>query len=215
MLPSDIYNAACDLYNAVGDSYFSETLMLNWIWQGCHELAKKAWINEVLYTGTTTANQQTYSYPTNAIAIKRVSVNGKKLKRYTFRDDDAITLSNQSIVTTGWPIYYTDWDFSINMRPIPDSNYVLDIYYFSDEPQITSPSQELITPTLFHFDLVDYLLWRMFAKDKDIANMTLHAQLWQEHVKDCVAYKARLKKTDSFKTVQSEDTLPVTIMGEA
>lgn len=214
MTPTEITTAARDLYNAVGDTFFSDTLMYNWMWQGCHELAKKAWLIESINSQNTVAGTQGYAYPTNTIGIKRITVNGKKIKRITMRDDDAITLSNQAVTSQGWPIYYTDFNYTIYLRPIPDGVYTMNIYSYSDHTAITA-STTLQIPPLFHFDLVDYLLWRMFAKDKDMANMTTHAAMWSEHVKDAVAYKNRLKRTDGFATVQSEDTLPVTILGEA
>jgi hypothetical protein len=215
MTPADIITAARDLYNASGDSFYGDTLIYNWIWQGCHEFAKKTWLMEATSSQSTVAGTQSYSYPTNAIAIKRVTVNGKKLKRITFREDDAITLSNAAVATQGYPIYYTDFNSTINLRPIPDSVYTMVVYYYSDQPQITSGTTPLIIPTLFQFDLVDYVLYRMFAKDKDFDSAQFHLSNWMMHIKDALSYKTRLKRTDSFATVQSEETLPVTILGEA
>ncbi len=215
MTPSDIITSARDLYNASGDSFFADTQLYNWIWQGCHEFARKAWLIEATSTQNTVAGQQSYSYPTNALALKRVTVNGRKIKRVTGREDDAVTLSNQTATTMGWPSYYRDWNYTIYLRSIPDGVYSLGIDYYSDQPQITTGTDTLLIPVVFHFDLVDYLLWRMYAKDQNLASASAHAQLWQEHVKDAKSHKARLKRTDSFATVQSEDTLPVNILGEA
>jgi hypothetical protein len=214
MTPTEVATAARDLYNAVGDTYFTDAQLYNWMWQGCHEFAKKAWLIERMYTTTTAAGTQSYTYPSNTIGIKRITVNGKKIKRITMREDDAITLSNQQVNAQGWPIYYYDFNYTIYLRPIPDAVYTMQIFSYNDAQAITATST-LEIPTLFHFDLVDYLLWRMFAKDKDTANMQLHAAIWAEHVKDAAAYKNKMKRSDSFATVQSEDTLPVTILGEA
>lgn len=214
MTPTDINSAARDIYNATGDSYFNDTQMYNWQWQACHELAKKAWLIERVYTASTVAGTQDYSYPTNTIAIKRITVNGRKIKNITHRYDDAITLSNATVTTQGWPIYYTDFNYTISMRPIPDGVYTMKIYSYNDAQTIGATSA-IEVPTLFHFDIVDYLLFRMFGKDKDTTNMNAHYTLWIQHVKDAVAYKNKKKRSDSFATVQSEDVLPVTIVGEA
>lgn len=215
MIPSDIATAARDLYNASGDSYFSDTQMYNWIWQASHDLAKKAWLIERTYTTTSVANQQSYTYPTTTIAIKRVTVNGRKIKRITHREDDAITLSNATVTATGWPIYYTDFDYTLYLRPIPDGTYTIQIYTYNDATYPITASSTLEIPALFHFDMVDYVLFRMFGKDKNPELMQFHLALWQQHVKDAIAYKNRMKRTDSFATVQSEENLPVTILGEA
>lgn len=215
MLPSDVINSARDMYNATGDSFFSDTLMYYWVWQACHEMAKETWLIESSFSQNTVAATQAYAYPTNAIAIKRVTVNGKKLKRITFREDDAVTLSNSNAATQGQPSYYTDFGFSINLRAIPDGIYPMVIYFYSDQPQITAGTTPILLPLLFHFDLVDYVLFRMFMKDKDSENGQFHYTAWLKHIKDAMKYKNRLKRSDSFATVQSEDTLPVTILGEA
>lgn len=214
MTPTEVNTAARDLYNATGDTYFSDTQIYNWMWQACHIFAKKAWLIERTYTASTVAATQDYSYPTNTIAFKRITVDGRKIKRITGRDDDSITLSNSNSATSGNPIYYTDFNYTLSLRPIPDSVYTIKIYSYNDAQQITATSA-LEIPDLFHFDLVDYVLWRMFAKDKDVTNATLHMNVWLDHVKDAISHKARRKRTDSFATVQSEDCLPVTILGEA
>lgn len=212
--PVDIQTAARDLYNATGDTFFSDAQINNWMWQACHELAKKAYLIERIYSTTTVAGQQDYAYPANTIAIKRVTYNGKKIKRLTHRGDDAVTLSNQSATTSGSVIYYTDFNYTISCRPIPDSALTLQIYSFNDAQAITNTSI-LEIPVLFQFDLVDYILFRMYMKDKDPTNGAAHKQLWDEHIKDAISYSKMKKRSDSFATVQDEETLPVTIMGEA
>lgn len=214
MTPTDMVTAARDLYNAVGDTYFSDLQIYNWLTQAANELNTKAMLVEQYTTGATVAAQQIYSYPTNAFSIKRITINGKKIKKITNRDDDAITLSNQTATTMGWPIYYTDWAYQVWLRPIPDGVYTIGWWTFALEPTITAVST-LITPANFHMDLVDYALARMFMKDKNVENVQMHMSNWKEHVRDAVIYQRRLKRTDSFATVQSEDSLPVTILGEA
>lgn len=214
MTPSEVNNAARDLYNAASDTFFTDAQMYNWQWQACHEFAKKAWLIERIYTASTVASQQDYAYPTNTIAIKRLTVDGRKLKRTTHREDDGLTLSNSASATTGAPCYYTDYNFIVSLRPIPDAVYTLKIYSYNDAAAITAAST-LEIPALFHFDLVDYLLWRMFAKDKDMTNAAFHLNEWKGHVQDAVSWQRRKRRTDSFATVQNEETLPVTILGEA
>ncbi len=214
MSPSDVVTAARSLYNATADTFFSDTQIYYWMWQGQIELAERAWIIESVSTSSTVASTQGYAYPTNAIAIKRVTVNGKKLKRITFREDDAVTLSNQASATTGQPIYYTDFNSTIYLRPIPDAVYTMGMYSYL-LPTVPSSTGTLDVPTMFHFALVDYCLYRMFTLDKDPTNMQFFKTEWEKHVAGAIAYTQRKKRTDSMRTVQSEETLPVTILGEA
>lgn len=213
MLVTDVQTAARDLYNAVGDSFFGDTQINNWMTEACNVLAMKAMVIEAIYSTTTVAGTQDYGYPTNTIAIKRVTINGKKIKRVTHREDDALTLSNAASTQTGFPTYYTDFNYTLSLRTIPDAAYTLKIYSFN-LPTAIGNTSTLEVPALFHFCLVDYILMRMFAKDKDVANVQLHRSFWEEHVKDAVSWQRRKKRMDSFATVQDEETLPVTILGE-
>jgi len=214
MTPTEVNTAARDLYNATGDTYFADTQLYNWQWQASHILAKKAWLIERTYQTTTVAATQDYAFPTNTIAIKRLLVNGRKLKNITHRYDDSITLSNQQVTTQGWPIYYTLWNYTASLRPIPDSAYTLLIYSYNDAQQITATSS-LEIPSLFHFSTVYYLLMMMAAKDKALDLMSFWDAKWQGEIMEAINYKKKMKRADSFATVQSEDVLPVTIVGEA
>lgn len=216
MIVSDIQTAARDQYNAVGDSFFSDAQMQNFITQGCNEFCKDAgWLIDGITTSSTVAAQQAYSWPTNAIAINRIVIRGRKIKRITFRQDDSITLSDQQSQQSGLPVYYSEFNFKLYFRPIPDDVYTMQIFSHNMHTPITSNSQALEIPTLFHFDLVDYCLYRMFIKDKDAYNVQIFKGIWAEHIAKARSWKARQKRADSFVTVQDEETLPVTILGEA
>lgn len=214
MTAGEVVAAARDLYNATSDSFFADTQMYNWVWQGCQEFAKKAWTIESTSTQSTVVGTQDYVYPTNCIAVKRVLYNGKKLKRLTHRQDDAATLSNQNSTQSGTPVYYTDFNLTLSLRPIPDAVSTLKVYGYFAPTTITTAAAVLQIPALFHFDLVDYLLSRMYSKDKQWDAVSFYQGEWGRHLKDAVAHKARVKRSDSFATVQDEETLPVTIFGE-
>lgn len=214
MLVTDIQTAARDSYNATGDSFFPDSQLNLWITQGCNEMCTTSWLIDSATTTSTVSGTQAYAYPTNAIAIKRVTVGGKKIKRITQRQDDSITLSNQASTQSGYPVYYYDFDGSIYLRPIPDAIYTLVIQTNNMQTPITSNVVPLDIPAVFHFYLVDYCLMRMFQKDKDIPNVQLHLSIWNDHLKKVSSYKQLMKRQDSFTTVQDEETLPVTILGE-
>lgn len=214
MTPTDVLTQARDQYNAVGDSFFTDSALLNWMKDACDILAREAWIIERVYTTTTVASQQAYAYPTNTLAIKRITYNGRKIKRLTGRQDDAATLSNQSAATTGNVVYYTDFNYTIYCRPIPDSAFPLVIYsYNTAQPIVTTSSLEV--PEWTHMALVKYLLKTMFAKDQNTAMIQFYSGEWNEEVLKIKAIQRRRMRADSFATVQDEETLPVTIFGES
>jgi hypothetical protein len=213
MTASDVITAARDLYNATGDTFFADTLMYNWLWQGCNQLAVQTLLIENVYSTTTVASQQTYAFPTLTHAIKRVTYNGIKLKPVTMRQDDAITLTNSATTATGTPSYYYTFNFTLYLRPIPDTAYTLQIYSFNLHSQITTANQNLELPLQFQMDTVDYLLSMMQAKDEKYDGALYYRNLWKDHILEAKRWKAKQKRTDAFAVVENEDILPVTILG--
>lgn len=215
MIVQDVITTARDLYNATSDGFFTDTIMWNWIWHAANRLATEAWLIEQVYTTTTVAGQKTYDFPTTTIAIKRVTYNGKKVKPYTFRQDDAATLSNSTAVTQGWVIYYTQFNYEIYCQPIPDSANPLVLYTFNQHSVITSSSQALDLPQLFHMPLVNAVLARMHAKDKDFQGAAYYDTMFAQDIMAAKRWKNKKKAADAFSTVENEEVLPVTIFGEA
>lgn len=176
-------------------------------------LARRAFCIEQLYTANTVANQQDYAYPTNMITIKRITVNGAKLKRITHRQDDGVTLQNSESVQNGPPTYYTEFNYTVSMRPIPDNAYAMQMYGYCLPTTVTATGA-LSVPLIYHMDLVDYVLMMMFAQDQNTDLAAFYQARWEEHVKEAIAHQKRLRRGDGFTTVMSEDILPVTILGE-
>lgn len=213
MTPSEVLDTARDQFNATGDTFFTDAQLYNHMRQACNILAREADLIEAITSSSTVIATQSYSYPTNALSIKRVTYNGSKLKRLTMREDDAVTLSNQASTQSGTPVYYTDFGDTIYLRPIPDAVKTLQFWSINLHGTITA-SSTLTLPAQFHMDLVDYLLSVMFSKDQNEGMATFHRKLWEQHVSDAKRWKQKQKRSDSFTTVQDEERLPVTIMGE-
>ena len=133
---------------------------------------------ERVYTTPTVAIQQEYSYPTNTVAIKRITYQGKKLQLITMREDDAVTGLNQSTTNEGTPQYYFIWNKTIYLRPIPDSVGTIKIFSLN-VPDVVLTTSTIEIPTEFHMSLVDYILQRMCLKDKDYQGATMYENRWK------------------------------------
>lgn len=169
-------------------------------------------------TNTVQKGQRIYPFPTNARIIKRIeySISGGqtvKLEPITQREDDALTLVNTGSLTLGKPQFYTQFNSFMFLRPIPDnSNDSYLIYYFS-EPAIPTASSTLECPTLFHMDLVDYVVKEMYAKDKDPNMYMLFDAKWQKAIQKAKIWSSRRKRGDAYSIVMNEDNLAVTLTG--
>lgn len=204
MTPTEIETASRELYNSIGDSFFSSAEILNYMTQASRILAQKAEVIERVYTTTTTAGTQEYSWPTNAIAIKRITYEGNKLKSITFREDDQLTVNNTTTTATGTPQYYALWNNTFYLRPVPAAVGTLKIYSYNQAQALTTTSV-LEVPTMFHMQHVDYIVHRMAMKDGNGPVSSALLAQWQEHVKDALAWKRKQKYSDGFPGVSAEE----------
>ncbi len=213
MTPTGIEDAARQRYNAVNDTFWSQDEILNLIYAASLELSVEGIQIEATPTDVSVASQRAYDYPDYALAIKRVEYDGVKLEPITFREDDAITLSQTGSLSQGTPIYYTLWNNKIYLRPIPDTSALTIQYYTYNEPQPVTAGSTLDIPSAFHMDIVNYILAHMYAKDKDQSASAYYLGMWQAAVLKIKKWKRKRVRTDSFSAVQDIDTLPVSIIG--
>lgn len=199
-------------YNSVGDDFFSDAELYSHLWAAQMELAREGLLIEATYTTSTVPDQQEYGFPTNTIAIKRITWDGKKLAPMTFREDDVLTLTNQTTAATGTPQYYAIWDKVLYLRPIPATAAALKIFSYSQPQEVTATST-LEVPTEFHLDLADYLLWRKAMKDKNFEVAVQYRALWEAKVKKARIWGRKSRRGDGFTAVQDMELLSETIIG--
>lgn len=206
MTPTQIETAARNKYNAIGDSFFSTSEILDLLFDACNQLSREALLIKRVYTTSTVASQQEYSKQTNTIALKRITYNGQKLKPITFREDDTLTGLNQSTTSEGTPAYYFEWDSSIFLRPIPSGVGTLKIYSINSHSAITS-SSVLEIDEIYHMDLVNYLTSEMCAKDNNFKMADWYLKKWEKAKGDAMGFERKRLRGDSFATVQAEESM--------
>src|SRR3990167_9776787 len=121
MTPAQIELSARRRYNAVNDTMWSESEMWDMIYGACLEVSDEGYVIERTYTVSTVASTQDYDFPTNTIAVKRATWDGRKLTRIDMIEDDALTGLNQTTTDTGNPEFYWIWNDTISLRPVPSS----------------------------------------------------------------------------------------------
>jgi len=212
MTPTQLTTYIRQQYNATNDSFFSDAEIYRLIWAAQMEFAREAYAIEQVYTTSTVADQQEYDYPTNTMAIKRLTYAGQKLMPINFREDDAITLTNSATTATGTPQYYFVWKEVIYLRPIPSAVGTLKIYAYVEPSEVTS-STTIEVPTRYHLDLADFALWRMYLKDQNTNAAAIWQDIWNGRVEKAKIDRRRELRADSFAAVQNIDTLPETVIG--
>lgn len=212
MTPGDIAEYARQQYNSVSDDFFSDAEIYKHIWAAQNELAREGLLIEATYTTPTVASQQEYSFPSLAIALKRVTYDGRKLDPITFREDDTLTLANQTTTATGTPQYYAIWDKIIYLRPVPDEVATLKIFSYN-RPDEVSATSTLDIPAEFHLDIVDYLLWRKALKDKNFQAASAYETLWDKKLSKARIFGRKARRGDGFVAVQDMELLNATVIG--
>ncbi len=212
MTPTEIVEYARQNYNAVGDTFFSDAELYRHIFQAEMELAVKAGCIKSVYTTTTVASTQEYSRPANAIVLKRITYNGVKLAPITMREDDAITLSNQTTTTTGTPAYYFEWGESVFLRPVPDDALTLKIWSL-DKPQTVSATSVLQVPDRYHYAIADYLTWRIALKDRNVQLATEYRTAWDRALLEATKHERKRLRGDQFYGIQDNEQLAETVIG--
>lgn len=214
MTPSEIILASRQLYNAVGDTNWSDSEMCTLIRRGemkiCTEVGM---VIETPFTTNTVIGTQEYVFPSNAIDIKRITFNGKKLFPITMRDDDSLTIQNQATTDSGEPIYYYTFNRTIYLRPIPNTVGTLKIFAHCSPDTVTITSV-LEIPLFTHDPLVNFVVSEMAAKDQNFKMAQYYRDIFRNEDIPEIKKRARLmKRADGFAVVQSEELLPHAYLG--
>jgi hypothetical protein len=214
MTPAQVEEAARRRYNAVNSDFWSQDEVFKVIYEAEMILAQEALVIEDLDTSiTTVAGTRGYAYPSLVIGVKRAEYDGQKLKRIDDRDDDLLTLNNANATEQGSPIYYSEWEDTLYLRPIPNTALTLTLRVYKLPALLTTASTTLSTPVRCHAALINYTVAQIAAKDQEWNVYDRFMDRWEKDVEKHKAWTARKKRTDGFATVKDEDQQGVTILG--
>jgi hypothetical protein len=201
MTPSDLELAARNRYNAIGDPHFSTDMIMDIIYQACLQMSTESMIIEQTYSTTSTLAIREYSYPTNAMAIRRIEYNGKKL-RYSDLEDDPKTSINE---VSGTPSCYAIWKQELILYPTPDTTGdTIKVYTYNRPARVTS-SSVLEIPEELHMDILDLILSVMYAKDQNNVMATYHRNLWEQSLVRIKRHQMKKKSGDEFHVTKDSD----------
>jgi hypothetical protein len=207
MTPTEIETLARQRYNAVNDTFWSQSEVLSYIYKACMELSRDGFPIERSYTQTSVASQQDYDWPSLAVAIKRVTYDGTKLIPIDFREDDNLTLNDADTTSTGTPAYYFVWNRVISLRPIPAVSTGTIKIWTLNQPDAVSVTGTLEIPTQWHPAIIDAVNAEMAFKDQNFTAANKYRELWQESRNECKKWVRATKRRDGFTYVKDEEAL--------
>lgn len=200
MTPSELELAARNRYNAVDDPHYSSAMIMDIIYQASMQLAIECHCIERTYTTTSTSGTREYSYPTNAIAIRRVEYKGQKLLPSTLERDPKSTASTAT--PTGTPREYAIWEDDLILFPTPNATGDTIKVFTYNEPQAVSTSSTLEVPSEYHLDMIDLILSVMYAKDQNESMAAYHRGLWEKSVIRIKRHRAKKMRGDMLYVVK-------------
>lgn len=206
MTPQEVNTAARRRYNAVSDGFWTDEELYDIMYQGCTELATEGLLIESTFSTSSVVSQQEYAWPSNAIAIKRATYDGKKIVPIDFRDDDVLTTLEQTTTEIGVPTSYAFWDDIFYLRPVPSQVKTIKVWAYV-RPSVITASSSLEIPTEWHMELVNLLLREMDAKNKNYVGATYYGNLWKNAVDRAKKFAMKRKRRDSFAVVKNVDMI--------
>ncbi len=206
MTPATIIESAKRRYNAENDSFFSDDELFGLIYEAQLEIQQETKITEATDTSITTVNgTRTYSMPSNWIDLKRVEWNGIPLELIDFDLDDQITGDRPDTSSTAEPSSYFLWNETIYLRPVPGEAQTLKLIGHKQPDDITAGTDTLLTPSMFHYVLIDYVVSEMAFKDTNTNSGLYYAGKFQKGVEKIKRWVARRRRGGGFAVVKSEE----------
>lgn len=212
MTPTEVATAARQKYNSVSDTFYSDAELLGLIFEKSTEMAMECLVIEDTSTAVTVASTSEYAWPTTALALKRVTVDSRKVFKIDDRDADKLNYYNAVTTITGKPEHYWIFDRTLTFLPTPDAVYTIKYWFYAMPAAVTSVST-LSIPSQFHGDLVNGVVEEMCLKDENYEAAAVYGAKWIMGKKRATAWQAKQKRGDSFAVVKSEESLPNSILG--
>jgi hypothetical protein len=212
MTPSEIETAARRMLNASGSSFWSSAEIIeDYLYMAAMEMAAETFCIENRYSTTSVASQEEYAVPSRALAVKRVTYDGEKLRPITAQQRDSIDLNTNTTIT-GTPQYYDRFDESLILYPAPDSSSKTIKVWSYDEPSKPTSTSTLEIPTRFHGYLVIGVAYYMSLKELGHPHVPRFEAQWARSI-DKVRKSVRMANKDNFHTVLREEDQPSTNLG--
>lgn len=194
-------------HNAGSDSFYSDPEIYALMTARCNEVLSVIGLIEALDTSiTSVAGTQSYAFPANVVAIKKILYDGYPVKVISPRESESLKEGN--VAASGRPEYAYEWGKTLYFIPIPNEAKTITLFVEKLHPYIDNSAQTTIDiPEVLHYRMLDGVICDMFSKDLN-QGMTSHFEtLWnQKHMPAFWQYKMMMKYRGQAPTVMDCDT---------
>jgi hypothetical protein len=199
MTPQQIINAARTRYNSEGDTFFSDAMLLDSIFEAETILVNEFAPIEATFSTVSVSGTRDYEFPTTTISIKRVLYNSKPVEKMELYNDPKTTTSTPS----GEPYGYTVWDNIIVFYPTPSvSGDTITLYTYELPTLLAATTDPMNVPVKYHPHIIDYVLYHMCLKDNNTGLASVYLASWSRNLDRLKRSHAKEKRTDTFTRVR-------------
>jgi len=213
MTPTEIETMARQQYNSVGDTFYSSSEIMSYIYMAQMEFCKYTSMLKGTFTTTSVANQKEYPFPDYTISIKRLTFDGNKVTPTDFREDDDNAAFNSVTTTADQPAFYYQWGDSFFLTPTPKDDGKTIKAYIYKRPQPVAVTSTIEIDTIYHLDIVNFVTWKMALKDENSVAAREYQNMWTNAMLEARKLEKRRLRGDSFASVKDVDNLAVTRFG--
>lgn len=119
----------------------------------------------------------TYQYPLGQSmsleSINSIHVDGTKLKYVNFNDyETLLNDEDPEHTSTGRVTHWSEWGGSLILYPVPDSSYLMEVYFLGAPTPVATVSDDLSLPDKYFQRIIDFVMAQAFELDE---NYTAHA----------------------------------------
>lgn len=207
MTPSQIETAARNRLNASNDTLWSSSEVIeDCLYFAMIEVARETRCIEDTATSASVASTATYSFPTYAMEIKRVTYDGKVLtlvdqQKLDFRRGDTGT------TVTGTPEVYVEWEREIELWPVPATSALTIKFWYYGKPARPTSSSTLEIASEYDDALVAGTCYYMVAKEPGDPRTAFFRSLFDDAIMKCKILTQRKKRAGGFNRVNREEDM--------
>lgn len=211
MTVTQILDEARNNLNAANDTLWADTELYVKLYKVMLRFARRTLCINTSESQNTVASTATYTAPTTASIIWRVTYNGAKLQAIDRRQYDSLNPNNTT--TTGTPAYYMVEGTTITLYPTPDDAKALNVYFYGIPSAVPTAATTLEIPAQYHDVLANGLTAEMCPKDLGHPSTVYYRGLFEAGMSEAEAHERRKRRGDSMAAVKLEEESISTDLG--
>jgi hypothetical protein len=208
---TQILDEAKNNLNAASDALWADAELYVKLYKVMLRFSRKTRCINTTESQNTVAGTATYTAPTTAFEIWRVTYNGNKLSVMDRRQYDS--LSPSGVASSGSPAYYMLEGETLTLYPTPDDVQALKVFFYGIPSAVPTGATTLEVPASYHDVLANGLSFEMCPKDVGHPLTTYWQSRFDAGIAEAEAQERLKKRRDRFALVKCEEESLSTELG--